>query len=194
MPGFCTQCGEPILPDANFCENCGVPVIPLRPSEQVVGHVLAEARERPKGPGGRLPSKMFGILFTPKQLLFVKETAEMNHVSVQESERIFQETGRKGMSVRQFMESYQWNGPLWQHYYSTPVEKLLAEDRENWGLDTATIERAVIRLDKDEELDELDIQLVSSQCLKIYLYMVGGRAACRFLGEILGARRVQLEP
>jgi hypothetical protein len=193
LAGFCEQCGKPVLPDSNFCENCGAPIIPSIQPDQVVGHVLAKGRERPKKSGERLPTNMFTIVFTPKQLLFIKETAEMNSVSVQESERIFQEISRRDMSIRKLMESYQWDGPLWQHYYSTPAEQLLDENRENWGLDTATIQRAVIRLDKEEELDELDIHLVNGQCLKIYVYMVGGGAAYKFLSDTLGSR-VQMEP
>ncbi len=216
MAKFCTNCGKPLSPGSRFCEYCGVPVskpaglekaaveqVPPKnlvvekagePAvEKVIGHVLAESRQKKNGFLGRFGSKNFDILFTPQRLLFIKETEEINNIAISEGDRVHNEVSKTGVSYRSYMDSYRWNGPPWQYYYSTPVEKLLSKNRENWFLDNSDIRSAVIRLDQREELDELELQLVSGDSLTYDLFMTGGGAAARFLQEVLGSSRVMVE-
>jgi hypothetical protein len=193
MASFCTRCGKNLSPNSNFCEYCGAPVSASEQEEKVIGHVLVESREKTKGLLGRVRSRTCNILFSPKKLLFITETEAMNNIALMESDRVYEEASRSGIPFRAFMESYQWNSPPWKHYYSTPMEKLLAENRNNREMETTDIQMAVLRLDEEGDLDELILQPVEGPPLNFNIFMAGGDAAAGFLKQILGSSRVKVE-
>lgn len=214
-PRTCASCGAVLSDDVRFCEQCGCPVPPLSPSipetvhesraqapptaaqapssGEVLGHVLADLKEPNKGLLGRARSTSCSILFSRDRLLIIKETWAMNDVGLQESERLYRAAKESKTPWRTMMDGYRWNNPCWQHYYITPPDELLGENRWNSAIPTQDIRLAVVGLDPEDELDHLELQLVSGENLSFDLYLAPGRTVDRILTQILGDSRTRTE-
>lgn len=205
-PQFCEHCGARLPSDASFCEMCGKP-INLSPAgqalhtsaqafhasgqaETVIGHLPAGI-EKGKGLFGQPKVSQMNIVITSSRLLILQETEETNDHWVFESERLSEEEERSGLPLRALMDSYDWRNPLWAYFYDTPPDELLADHKENEAIFLSDILSAAVSL--EAELDILDLWLSHGATRRLLIYNQAGKAAARFLAQVLGPERVQLK-
>ena len=189
---WCEACGTPLPPDARFCEMCGaaVPSRPQNQGEMIIGHLPAERVEKGKGLFGRASTTQLNLVITTVRLLYLRETDAMNQKWLAEEERLGEEQARTGQSFRAVIDSYDWRGSVWAELYEVEPDELLAAHRENEAIPLTDILSATVTL--DEELDKLDISLVSGETHHFQLFNLVGRPAAQFLRQALGPDRVRL--
>ncbi len=189
---FCEQCGSPLQTGGRFCEMCGAPVdsADAERAETVVGHLPAERLEEGKGLLGRVKTTQLNLVITTVRVLCLRETEETNDTWLAETERLEDEEKRSGVPWRTLIDRYDWRSPIWAAFYDTPPGELLSSDRRNGAIPLSEVVVATVTL--DEELDKLEIGLAGGQMVHFQLYNQVGRAAARFLAQVLGSERVRL--
>jgi hypothetical protein len=192
---FCEQCGSPLKAGARFCEMCGSPAESAAPApaegvESVAGHVPAERLEEGKNLFGHQKTTQLELVITTLRILCLRQTEDMNDAWLAEQDGLEEEEKLSGTPWRTLIDRYDWRGPVWAAFYETPPRELLSSDRGNGAIPLSEIVRATVTL--NDEMDGLDIELGGGQVFRFWLYNLTGKAAARFLTEVLGRDRVRL--
>lgn len=189
---WCEQCGTLLPVDARFCEMCGAPIRQesQREVETVIGHLPVQRVQAGKGFLGRDQTTDLTLIITTSRLLFLREARETSDNWLAETERLMEEEHQSGLTWRELMDRYDWRRALWDVFFKTPPDELLATHRDNTAVPLEQVISVTVSL--AEERDVVSILLADGESYQLRLFDQMGRPATRFLAQALGPQRVRL--